>query len=78
MDVSRLRYWNEKYFEALGIIEEAAKKEGLTLVEVRILQCSLGLYRVWSDHSRSLSVLVILQTALRWLNHHSVLKRCVS
>jgi hypothetical protein len=29
-----LRYWNEKYFQALGIIEEAAKREGLTMVEV--------------------------------------------
>lgn len=43
----RKRYWNEKYFEALGIVEEASKKHDIGVGEA----------------------------ALRWLNHHSLLKR---
>ncbi|KAK6337624.1 hypothetical protein TWF730_003019 [Orbilia blumenaviensis] len=42
----RARYWKESYFTARNIIEEAANKHGLTLVEV----------------------------ALRWINHHSLMK----
>jgi len=43
----RNRYWNDKYFSALEIVEEAAKKHNLTIGEV----------------------------ALRWMSHHSALKR---
>lgn len=43
----RRRYWNDQYFKAIGVIKDAAEKEGLTMSE----------------------------SALRWLNHHSILKK---
>jgi len=43
----RKRYWNEPYFRALAVVEEATKKHNLSLCE----------------------------TALRWVNHHSEMKR---
>lgn len=32
----RARYWNETYFQALGLIEEVAKKHSLTLAEIAL------------------------------------------
>ncbi|KZO89997.1 Aldo/keto reductase, partial [Calocera viscosa TUFC12733] len=45
--MTRKRYWNDSYFQAVGLVREVCTKHGLTMGEV----------------------------ALRWLSHHSVLKR---
>lgn len=36
MTTARIRYWNEPYFKALGIIREASEKAGLTMTEVAL------------------------------------------
>lgn len=64
----RSRYWREEFFSALDLVKPVADKHKLTLSEV-------GLHIPFSLCLNGAHVFSAEQIALRWISHHSVMKR---